>query len=64
MISAFGFSSSSDRNEADDNKLRCFICSGLGEEMQWCEPRPRHIRDPKTRLQEDTLQVTHLGSVH
>ncbi|KAK2849514.1 hypothetical protein Q5P01_009348 [Channa striata] len=28
-----------------------------GEEMQWGEPRPRHIRDPKTRAQEDTLQI-------
>uniref|UniRef100_A0A671Y2J2 Fragile X messenger ribonucleoprotein 1 n=1 Tax=Sparus aurata TaxID=8175 RepID=A0A671Y2J2_SPAAU len=30
-----------------------------GDDMQWSEPRPRHIRDPKTRVQEDTLQVTH-----
>ncbi|KAM8907769.1 fragile X messenger ribonucleoprotein 1 [Spinachia spinachia] len=28
-----------------------------GEDMQWCEPRPRHVRDPKTRAQEDTLQI-------
>ncbi|XP_041799657.1 synaptic functional regulator FMR1 [Chelmon rostratus] len=28
-----------------------------GDEMQWSEPRPRHIRDPKTRVQEDTLQI-------
>ncbi|KAM8732541.1 fragile X messenger ribonucleoprotein 1 [Acanthopagrus schlegelii] len=28
-----------------------------GEDMQWSEPRPRHIRDPKTRAQEDTLQI-------
>uniref|UniRef100_A0AAQ4QSZ7 Fragile X messenger ribonucleoprotein 1 n=1 Tax=Gasterosteus aculeatus aculeatus TaxID=481459 RepID=A0AAQ4QSZ7_GASAC len=28
-----------------------------GEDMQWSEPRPRHVRDPKTRAQEDTLQV-------
>lgn len=32
---------------------------GLGEEMQWSESRPRHVRDPKTRSQEDTLQVMH-----
>lgn len=25
--------------------------------MQWGEPRPRHIRDPKTRAHEDSLQV-------
>ncbi|XP_035525279.1 synaptic functional regulator FMR1 [Morone saxatilis] len=30
---------------------------GLGDDMQWSEPRPRHIRDPKTRAQEDTLQI-------
>uniref|UniRef100_A0AAQ4RY63 Fragile X messenger ribonucleoprotein 1 n=1 Tax=Gasterosteus aculeatus aculeatus TaxID=481459 RepID=A0AAQ4RY63_GASAC len=30
-----------------------------GEDMQWSEPRPRHVRDPKTRAQEDTLQVGH-----
>uniref|UniRef100_I3KFM2 Fragile X messenger ribonucleoprotein 1 n=1 Tax=Oreochromis niloticus TaxID=8128 RepID=I3KFM2_ORENI len=29
-----------------------------GEDMQWNEPRTRHIRDSKTRGQEDTLQVT------
>lgn len=29
--------------------------------MQWGEPRPRHIRDPKARVQEDTLQVKHLS---
>uniref|UniRef100_A0A8C9YLW3 Fragile X messenger ribonucleoprotein 1 n=1 Tax=Sander lucioperca TaxID=283035 RepID=A0A8C9YLW3_SANLU len=29
-----------------------------GDDMQWSEPRPRHVRDPKTRAQEDTLQVT------
>ncbi|XP_071313262.1 fragile X messenger ribonucleoprotein 1 [Trachinotus anak] len=28
-----------------------------GEDMQWGEPRPRHVRDPKTRGQEDTLQI-------
>uniref|UniRef100_A0A8C6NH02 Fragile X messenger ribonucleoprotein 1 n=2 Tax=Nothobranchius TaxID=28779 RepID=A0A8C6NH02_NOTFU len=28
-----------------------------GEDVQWSEPRPRHIRDPKTRAQEDTLQI-------
>ncbi|XP_040904201.1 synaptic functional regulator FMR1 [Toxotes jaculatrix] len=28
-----------------------------GEDMQWSEPRPRHVRDPKTRAQEDTLQI-------
>ncbi|XP_030252669.1 fragile X messenger ribonucleoprotein 1 isoform X1 [Sparus aurata] len=28
-----------------------------GDDMQWSEPRPRHIRDPKTRVQEDTLQI-------
>ncbi|XP_068181182.1 fragile X messenger ribonucleoprotein 1 isoform X2 [Antennarius striatus] len=28
-----------------------------GEDMQWSELRPRHIRDPKTRAQEDTLQI-------
>uniref|UniRef100_A0A3Q1ATU2 Agenet-like domain-containing protein n=1 Tax=Amphiprion ocellaris TaxID=80972 RepID=A0A3Q1ATU2_AMPOC len=30
-----------------------------GDDMQWSEPRPRHVRDSKTRAQEDTLQVTH-----
>uniref|UniRef100_A0A3Q4B5Z4 Agenet-like domain-containing protein n=1 Tax=Mola mola TaxID=94237 RepID=A0A3Q4B5Z4_MOLML len=29
---------------------------GYKEDMQWGEPRPRHIRDSKTRGQEDTLQ--------
>ncbi|XP_076595865.1 fragile X messenger ribonucleoprotein 1 [Chaetodon auriga] len=28
-----------------------------GDDVQWSEPRPRHIRDPKTRVQEDTLQI-------
>nr|XP_046261619.1 synaptic functional regulator FMR1 isoform X2 [Scatophagus argus] len=28
-----------------------------GEDMQWNEPRPRHIRDAKSRAQEDTLQI-------
>ncbi|XP_042274512.1 synaptic functional regulator FMR1 [Thunnus maccoyii] len=28
-----------------------------GDDLQWSEPRPRHIRDPKTRGQEDTLQI-------
>ncbi|XP_032366753.1 fragile X messenger ribonucleoprotein 1 isoform X1 [Etheostoma spectabile] len=28
-----------------------------GDDMQWSEPRPRHVRDPKTRAQEDTLQI-------
>ncbi|XP_068596287.1 fragile X messenger ribonucleoprotein 1 [Brachionichthys hirsutus] len=28
-----------------------------GEDTQWSELRPRHIRDPKTRAQEDTLQI-------
>ncbi|XP_053179980.1 synaptic functional regulator FMR1 [Scomber japonicus] len=28
-----------------------------GDDLQWNEPRPRHIRDPKTRGQEDTLQI-------
>ncbi|KAM9849941.1 LOW QUALITY PROTEIN: fragile X messenger ribonucleoprotein 1 [Aulostomus maculatus] len=28
-----------------------------GEDVQWSEPRPRHVRDPKTRAQEDTLQI-------
>ncbi|KAM9375897.1 fragile X messenger ribonucleoprotein 1 [Pholidichthys leucotaenia] len=28
-----------------------------GEDMQWNEPRPRHVRDPKTRGQEETLQI-------
>lgn len=41
-------------NEADGETLG----PGLGDEMQWSDPRPRHIRDPKTRAQEDTLQVT------
>ncbi|XP_054453063.1 synaptic functional regulator FMR1 isoform X3 [Anoplopoma fimbria] len=27
-----------------------------GDDMQWSEPRPRHVRDPKTRAQEETLQ--------
>lgn len=35
------------------------VCPLSGDDMQWSEPRPRHIRDPKTRAQEDTLQVTH-----
>lgn len=30
--------------------------------MQWGDPRPRHIRDPKTRAQEDTLQVAQMYS--
>ncbi|XP_028271672.1 fragile X messenger ribonucleoprotein 1 [Parambassis ranga] len=28
-----------------------------GDDMQWSEPRPRHVRDPKSRVQEDTLQI-------
>ncbi|XP_070769006.1 fragile X messenger ribonucleoprotein 1 isoform X2 [Enoplosus armatus] len=28
-----------------------------GDDMQWSEPRPRHVRDSKTRVQEDTLQI-------
>lgn len=28
-----------------------------GDDMQWSEPRPRHVREPKTRAQEDTLQI-------
>ncbi|KAK9517675.1 hypothetical protein VZT92_023021 [Zoarces viviparus] len=28
-----------------------------GDDMQWSEPRPRHVRDPKGRAQEDTLQI-------
>ncbi|KAM7417132.1 hypothetical protein PAMA_016982 [Pampus argenteus] len=28
-----------------------------GDDLQWNEPRPRHLRDPKTRGQEDTLQI-------
>ncbi|XP_071382925.1 fragile X messenger ribonucleoprotein 1 [Centroberyx affinis] len=28
-----------------------------GDDVQWSDPRPRHIRDPKTRAQEDTLQI-------
>ncbi|KAJ4946611.1 hypothetical protein JOQ06_024275 [Pogonophryne albipinna] len=28
-----------------------------GDDMQWSEPRPRQIRDPKTRAQEETLQI-------
>lgn len=35
-----------------------FICPGLGDDVQWSEPRPRHVREPKTRAQEETLQVT------
>uniref|UniRef100_A0A665T379 Agenet-like domain-containing protein n=1 Tax=Echeneis naucrates TaxID=173247 RepID=A0A665T379_ECHNA len=31
-----------------------------GDDMQWNEPRLRHVRDPKTRGQEDTLQVKDL----
>ncbi|KAG7517815.1 synaptic functional regulator FMR1 [Solea senegalensis] len=27
-----------------------------GDDMQWGDPRPRHIRDPKPRVQEDSLQ--------
>uniref|UniRef100_G3Q4I1 Fragile X messenger ribonucleoprotein 1 n=1 Tax=Gasterosteus aculeatus aculeatus TaxID=481459 RepID=G3Q4I1_GASAC len=33
-----------------------------GEDMQWSEPRPRHVRDPKTRAQEDTLQFPQMSS--
>uniref|UniRef100_A0A665TEU8 Agenet-like domain-containing protein n=1 Tax=Echeneis naucrates TaxID=173247 RepID=A0A665TEU8_ECHNA len=33
-----------------------------GDDMQWNEPRLRHVRDPKTRGQEDTLQVKDLQS--
>lgn len=36
----------------------CSIRPGLGDDIQWSEPRPRHIREPKTRAQEDNLQVT------
>ncbi|XP_077433317.1 fragile X messenger ribonucleoprotein 1 [Vanacampus margaritifer] len=28
-----------------------------GDDVQWSDPRPRHIREPKTRPQEDTLQI-------
>lgn len=28
-----------------------------GDDMQWGDPRPRHIRDPKPRAPEDTLQI-------
>ncbi|KAF6717371.1 Fragile X mental retardation-like protein 1 [Oryzias melastigma] len=28
-----------------------------GDDMQWSDSRPRHIRDPKTRVQEDSLQI-------
>lgn len=28
-----------------------------GDDMQWGDPRPRHIRDPKPRVPEDTLQI-------
>ncbi|XP_077387729.1 fragile X messenger ribonucleoprotein 1 [Festucalex cinctus] len=28
-----------------------------GDDVQWSDPRPRHIREPKTRAQEDTLQI-------
>ncbi|XP_075904129.1 fragile X messenger ribonucleoprotein 1 [Nelusetta ayraudi] len=28
-----------------------------GDDMQWGEPRPRHMRDPKTRAPEDSLQI-------
>ncbi|XP_034453429.1 synaptic functional regulator FMR1 [Hippoglossus hippoglossus] len=28
-----------------------------GDDMQWGDPRPRHIRDPKTRAPEDSLQI-------
>ncbi|XP_054648192.1 synaptic functional regulator FMR1 isoform X1 [Dunckerocampus dactyliophorus] len=31
--------------------------SRLGDDVQWSDPRPRHSRDPKTRAQEDTLQI-------
>ncbi|XP_061835637.1 fragile X messenger ribonucleoprotein 1 [Nerophis lumbriciformis] len=27
------------------------------DDVQWSDPRPRHSRDPKTRAQEDTLQI-------
>ncbi|XP_062249344.1 synaptic functional regulator FMR1 [Platichthys flesus] len=27
------------------------------DDMQWGDPRPRHIRDPKTRAPEDSLQI-------
>ncbi|XP_034037401.1 synaptic functional regulator FMR1 [Thalassophryne amazonica] len=27
------------------------------DDVQWSDPKPRHIRDPKTRPQEDTLQI-------
>ncbi|XP_077588429.1 fragile X messenger ribonucleoprotein 1 [Stigmatopora nigra] len=27
------------------------------DDVQWSDPRPRHIRDPKTRPQEDSLQI-------
>ncbi|XP_061690852.1 synaptic functional regulator FMR1 [Syngnathoides biaculeatus] len=28
-----------------------------GDDVQWSDPRPRHIREPKTRAQEDNLQI-------
>ncbi|XP_041653086.1 synaptic functional regulator FMR1 isoform X1 [Cheilinus undulatus] len=28
-----------------------------GDDIQWSEPRPRHVRDSKPRAQEDTLQI-------
>ncbi|XP_019739596.1 fragile X messenger ribonucleoprotein 1 [Hippocampus comes] len=28
-----------------------------GDDVQWSDPRPRHIREPKMRAQEDTLQI-------
>ncbi|XP_077465520.1 fragile X messenger ribonucleoprotein 1 homolog B-like [Stigmatopora argus] len=27
------------------------------DDVQWSDPRPRHIREPKTRPQEDSLQI-------
>ncbi|TNN51727.1 Fragile X mental retardation protein 1 [Liparis tanakae] len=28
-----------------------------GDDMQWSDPRPRHVRDPKTRAPEESLQI-------
>uniref|UniRef100_A0A096M3I5 Fragile X messenger ribonucleoprotein 1 n=1 Tax=Poecilia formosa TaxID=48698 RepID=A0A096M3I5_POEFO len=50
------------KRAADNHHLDCLWNKGgfyfsLGDDMQWGEPRPRHVRDPKPRGQEDTLQI-------
>lgn len=41
------------KGEGCDSRALC----ASGDDMQWGEPRPRHMREPKTRAPEDSLQV-------